>query len=109
MMIKERVQEALNKVRPALQADGGDVQLVEVGEDGVVKVGMSIINLATPVEFGSDANDPVYLIISFGGIDKESHIGMLQDLAIFLTQEENQELLKTAKSVDQVLKAFTVD
>jgi Fe-S cluster biogenesis protein NfuA len=32
------VELALNKVRPALQADGGDVELVEVGEDGVVKV-----------------------------------------------------------------------
>ncbi len=37
-MLKEKVQEALNKVRPSLQADGGDVQLVDVGEDGVVKV-----------------------------------------------------------------------
>lgn len=37
-MLRERVEEALNKVRPSLQADGGDVQLVDVGEDGVVKV-----------------------------------------------------------------------
>jgi len=37
-MLKERVQEALNKVRPSLQADGGDVQLIDVGDDGVVKV-----------------------------------------------------------------------
>jgi len=37
-MIKEKVQEALNKVRPQLQADGGDVELVDVNEDGVVKV-----------------------------------------------------------------------
>ncbi|NIM90807.1 MAG: NifU family protein [Candidatus Aminicenantes bacterium] len=29
-MTKEKVEEALNKVRPALQADGGDVELVEV-------------------------------------------------------------------------------
>ena len=36
--MKEKVQEALNKVRPQLQADGGDVELVEVGEDGVVQV-----------------------------------------------------------------------
>ena len=36
--MKERVELALNKVRPALQADGGDVELVEVGEDGIVKV-----------------------------------------------------------------------
>jgi len=37
-MIKEKVEEALNKVRPSLQADGGDVQLVDVNENGVVKV-----------------------------------------------------------------------
>ncbi len=36
--MKEQVQDVLQKVRPALQADGGDVELVEVGEDGVVKV-----------------------------------------------------------------------
>ena len=35
--MKEKVEEALNKIRPMLQADGGDVELVDV-EDGVVKV-----------------------------------------------------------------------
>jgi Fe-S cluster biogenesis protein NfuA len=33
----EKVQEALNKVRPMLQADGGDVELVDV-KDGIVTV-----------------------------------------------------------------------
>ena len=35
--MKEKVQEALNKIRPMLQADGGDVEFVDV-VDGVVKV-----------------------------------------------------------------------
>lgn len=34
----EKVKEALEIVRPMLQRDGGDVELVEVTEDGVVKV-----------------------------------------------------------------------
>ncbi|MBN2643955.1 MAG: NifU family protein [Desulfuromonadaceae bacterium] len=34
----ERVEAALDKVRPALQADGGNVELVEVTEEGVVRV-----------------------------------------------------------------------
>ena len=38
MELRERVEEVLGQVRPALQAHGGDVELVEVGEDGVVKV-----------------------------------------------------------------------
>ena len=76
-------------------------------EDGVIKVGMSIINLLEPVEFGNEINDPVYLVISFGGVDKESHIGMLQELAGFLMDENNQELLKTATSIDEVMEAFS--
>jgi len=35
--MKEKVEAALDKVRPALMADGGNVELVEV-KDGVVKV-----------------------------------------------------------------------
>ena len=37
-MLKEKVEAVLEKIRPALQADGGDVELIEVGEDGIVKV-----------------------------------------------------------------------
>jgi Fe-S cluster biogenesis protein NfuA len=35
--MKEKVEKALDKIRPALMADGGNVELVEV-DDGVVKV-----------------------------------------------------------------------
>ncbi len=35
--MKEQVQNALNEIRPSLQADGGDVELVDV-EDGIVTV-----------------------------------------------------------------------
>jgi Fe-S cluster biogenesis protein NfuA len=36
--MKAEVERVLGLVRPGLQADGGDVELVEVTEDGVVKV-----------------------------------------------------------------------
>ncbi len=35
--MRPEVEKTLNKIRPALQADGGDVELVDV-EGGVVKV-----------------------------------------------------------------------
>jgi Fe-S cluster biogenesis protein NfuA len=38
MIMIEAVKQALETVRPALQADGGDVELVEVTAEGVVKV-----------------------------------------------------------------------
>jgi len=36
--LKDKVQAVLDKIRPALQADGGDVELVGVSEDNVVTV-----------------------------------------------------------------------
>jgi len=36
--VRERVEKALAKLRVHLQRDGGDVELVDVDEDGVVKV-----------------------------------------------------------------------
>lgn len=36
--MREQVEEVLNMVRPALQADGGNVELVDVTDDGVVSV-----------------------------------------------------------------------
>jgi len=39
IMLKDSVEEALNGIRPALQADGGDVELVDIDEDkGIVRV-----------------------------------------------------------------------
>ncbi|HSK46649.1 MAG TPA: NifU family protein [Coriobacteriia bacterium] len=59
MELKQRVADALDLIRPALQADGGDVELVDVSDDGVVKVAlqgacrgcpMSQLTLANGVE-----------------------------------------------------------
>jgi Fe-S cluster biogenesis protein NfuA len=36
--MKEEVQKAIGLIRPSLQADGGDVELIDVSEDGIVKV-----------------------------------------------------------------------
>ncbi|MBU1626946.1 NifU family protein [bacterium] len=36
--MREKVEEVLNDIRPMLQADGGDIELVDVDGDGVVKV-----------------------------------------------------------------------
>jgi len=36
--MREKVEKALDKIRPMLAADGGDVNLVEVTDNGVVKL-----------------------------------------------------------------------
>jgi Fe-S cluster biogenesis protein NfuA len=36
--LREKVQTVLDQIRPAIQADGGDVELVDVKADGVVEI-----------------------------------------------------------------------
>ncbi len=58
--MKERVQEVLNKVRPSLQADGGDVELVDVDENNVVTVRLQ----------GACAGCPMSQMTLKGGIER---------------------------------------
>ncbi len=34
----DRVEQIINRIRPAVQSDGGDLELVEVTDQGVVKI-----------------------------------------------------------------------
>jgi Fe-S cluster biogenesis protein NfuA len=36
--MEEEVRKAIDRIRPSLQADGGDVELIDVGDGGVVRV-----------------------------------------------------------------------
>jgi Fe-S cluster biogenesis protein NfuA len=37
-VVEQQVREVIDQIRPSLQADGGDISLVEVTDEGVVKV-----------------------------------------------------------------------
>ncbi len=38
MLTKENIENSLAKLRPFLQEDEGDIELVEIGDDGIIKV-----------------------------------------------------------------------
>lgn len=38
MIDREKLESVLDKIRPAIQADGGDVELINIREDNVVEV-----------------------------------------------------------------------
>lgn len=58
--MKEKVEAALNKIRPSLQADGGDVELVDITEDNVVRVRLQ----------GACGNCPMALLTLKNGIER---------------------------------------
>ena len=38
--MKDKVTAVIDSIRPALQADGGDIEFIELTDDGIVKVGL---------------------------------------------------------------------
>lgn len=59
--MRKKVEEALASIRVILQADGGDVQLIDVTEDGIIKVKLT----------GACGHCPMATITLKEGIEKE--------------------------------------
>ncbi len=58
--MEQEVKKALDTIRPSLQADGGDVELVEVSKDGTVSVRL----------VGACGNCPLSIITLQQGIER---------------------------------------
>ncbi|TAN44109.1 MAG: NifU family protein [Nitrospirae bacterium] len=61
MIDKTKVEEVINRIRPALQRDRGDVELVEITDDNIVKVRLK----------GACGSCPMSLMTLKGGIEAE--------------------------------------
>ncbi len=75
-------------------------------EDGVIKPSIAIIRLSTPVNFGNEDNDPVYLVVALAAIDNEQHIDGLKQLAKVLGNKDKIVEIKAATTKEELLNAF---
>jgi transcriptional antiterminator/mannitol/fructose-specific phosphotransferase system IIA component (Ntr-type) len=63
-------------------------------KDGVHEVGLSLMTLTEPVNFGHPENDPVDIVLCLATTDHTSHLNALKDLMAFLNDPSFIELLK---------------
>lgn len=73
-------------------------------EDGAREVGLSLVVLAAPVEFGSRENDPVDLVFGFSTTDADAHVELLGSLADFIEEAGHLEALRRARTAEEVLE-----
>ena len=78
-------------------------------EDGVINSTVAVVRLSTPVNFGNEDNDPVWLVVALAAKDKEGHIQGLSDLATVLGENENVEKIKQVRTVQEMLDIFWQD
>ncbi len=70
--------------------------------EDVLKDGLSLAILKTPVEFGNEDNDPVDLVFSLCAKSNQNHLKVLEDLAKVLEDEEKVHGLRNSESIDEV-------
>jgi mannitol/fructose-specific phosphotransferase system IIA component (Ntr-type) len=72
-------------------------------EDGAKKVGISLITLKNPVNFGNKENDPVKIVLCISAVDHSAHLKLLSELAEFLQDREKITKIIAANDIKEVL------
>jgi len=75
-------------------------------EDGMKRVGFSLVTLKKPVYFGHTQNDPVDLLVALGGPDNKSHLKALAQLAETLQNQETIKRIRNAQTKEEVLETI---
>ncbi|PFG30002.1 PTS sugar transporter subunit IIA [Paramicrobacterium agarici] len=70
--------------------------------DAVLHTGLSWVALDEPVEFGSEANDPVRLVVGLAATDHKAHLDVMAELAGVLADEAVLDELMHADTAGDV-------
>ncbi|MEQ5203806.1 PTS sugar transporter subunit IIA [Providencia rettgeri] len=73
-------------------------------EDGVNQLSLGLTVLKQGVEFGSEGNDPIKLLIVLAATDSNSHIGVIAKLAELFDNQEDIDSIMQSENVDDILK-----
>ncbi|MBY7144559.1 PTS sugar transporter subunit IIA [Virgibacillus sp. NKC19-3] len=72
-------------------------------EEGVKEIGLTMITLENPVDFGAGNKDPVDLVFALGAVDHNTHLNLMAELMRVLQDKQLLEMIRTEENVDRVL------
>lgn len=75
-------------------------------ECGAHAIGITLMTLANPVEFGSELNDPVNFVITLATPDDKSHVKLLEALTNFLMNPDLLEKFLRAGKVEDAIQVL---
>lgn len=73
-------------------------------EEGVIRTALLLVIVSEGVEFGSEDNDPVYVIFALAAVDSHSHIEMIASLSHLFCDDEAGKRLKESKNKQEALE-----
>ncbi len=72
-------------------------------DSGVNKIALSLLVIKNGVNYNSDGNDPVKLVVILAATDNNSHVEIMGKLADFFMCEEDVNSVINSDNVDQIL------
>jgi PTS system ascorbate-specific IIA component len=94
--------DAVNELGPYMVLLPGFALAHAAPSPDVHRDAMSLITLAAPVEFGSEENDPVRVVLCLSCVDRESHIASLRRVAMALMEDGMVDRLAGAKDAGEI-------
>jgi mannitol/fructose-specific phosphotransferase system IIA component (Ntr-type) len=105
-MIEERYIQAMidivNDKGPYIVLTRGLAMPHARPEDGARKVGISLITLKNPIEFGHALNDPVYVVAALSSVDNISHLTLMSSLAKSLGKKGIIDSISQAETCQEI-------
>ncbi|CUH95370.1 hypothetical protein P22_1440 [Propionispora sp. 2/2-37] len=96
----EAMIAAVNKYGPYIVVGKGVALAHARPEDGVLKLGLSVMTLKEPVLFGHETNDPVKLIFCLAAVDNFSHLRVMKSIVNIISEE---------RKIDKISSQYTID
>lgn len=78
-------------------------------KDGVNEIGISLLTLSEPIEFGSEENDPVKIVVTLATVDHTSHLKALEELVSYLNNEKIIERILQADTEVEIMEILNID
>lgn len=95
--------ESVKKLGPYMVIAPGIAMPHARPDMGVKKIGMSLITLTKPVEFGNKENDPVRIVVCLCAVDHMSHIKALSELVKFLGDKRFVDLVLRTEDPQDII------
>lgn len=99
----QAMKDTITNLGPYVVIAPGIALLHSRPANDVFRICMSLVTLDPPVAFGHKHNDPVYIAIALGGVDENSHIDALAQIADILSDEEKVAVIRQAQTVEDIL------
>ncbi len=100
----QRMVDIVKEVGPYIVIDKGLALAHARPEDGAREMGLSLVTLKNPVEFGNEDNDPVKIVIGLSAMQADSHIELIAQLADLLIDEESVNKIASAQCAKEVIE-----